>query len=58
MTTPFLATSAIDLDTDKAIQEILRGPQFADTTILTIAYVLSSSNLSGVGCLSHVQASA
>lgn len=31
------ATSAIDLETDKAVQEILQGPQFANTTILTIA---------------------
>lgn len=33
------ATSAIDLDTDKAIQDIIRGPAFKNTTILTIAYV-------------------
>jgi ATP-binding cassette subfamily C (CFTR/MRP) protein 1 len=33
------ATSAVDLDTDKAIQEIIRGPEFADVTLLTIAYV-------------------
>jgi len=32
-----LATSAVDLDTDKAIQEIIRGPDFADVTLLTIA---------------------
>lgn len=31
------ATSAVDLDTDKAIQDIIRGPAFADVTILTIA---------------------
>lgn len=37
--TPFTATSAVDLETDKAIQEIIRGPQFKNTTILTIAYV-------------------
>ncbi|KAF8513407.1 P-loop containing nucleoside triphosphate hydrolase protein [Hysterangium stoloniferum] len=36
------ATSAIDLDTDKAVQDILRGPQFADTTILTIAHRLNT----------------
>jgi len=37
---PFvLATSAVDLDTDKAIQEIIRGPDFADVTLLTIACV-------------------
>ena len=33
------ATSAVDLDTDRAIQEIIRGPLFADVTMLTIAYV-------------------
>lgn len=33
----FLATSAVDLDTDKAIQEIIRGPAFKNVTILTIA---------------------
>jgi ABC-type multidrug transport system fused ATPase/permease subunit len=32
-----LATSAVDLETDKAIQEIIRGAQFKHTTILTIA---------------------
>jgi ATP-binding cassette subfamily C (CFTR/MRP) protein 1 len=37
--TSFTATSAVDLETDKAIQEIIRGPQFKNTTILTIAYV-------------------
>lgn len=31
------ATSAVDLETDKAIQQIIRGPQFEHTTILTIA---------------------
>ncbi|GJJ11410.1 hypothetical protein Clacol_005643 [Clathrus columnatus] len=36
------ATSAIDLETDKAVQEILRGPQFKDTTILTIAHRLNT----------------
>ena len=35
------ATSAVDLDTDRAIQEIIRGPLFDDVTILTIAYVTS-----------------
>ena len=34
---PLSATSAVDLDTDKAIQEIIRGPDFADVTLLTIA---------------------
>ncbi|KAG1786652.1 P-loop containing nucleoside triphosphate hydrolase protein [Suillus variegatus] len=33
------ATSAVDLDTDRAIQEIIRGPIFRDVTVLTIAYV-------------------
>ena len=32
-----LATSAVDLDTDHAIQEIIQGPAFANVTILTIA---------------------
>ena len=32
-----VATSAVDLDTDMAIQEIIRGPQFAHVTMLTIA---------------------
>ncbi len=37
--TLFTATSAVDLETDKAIQDIIRGPQFKNTTILTIACV-------------------
>ncbi|RDB20896.1 Metal resistance protein YCF1 [Hypsizygus marmoreus] len=36
------ATSAVDLDTDKAIQEIIRGPAFADVTIFTIAHRLNT----------------
>lgn len=36
-TNDFLATSAVDLDTDQAIQEIIHGPAFTDVTILTIA---------------------
>ncbi|KAF8892115.1 multidrug resistance-associated ABC transporter [Infundibulicybe gibba] len=36
------ATSAVDLDTDRAIQEIIRGPAFADMTILTIAHRLNT----------------
>ncbi|KAG7444271.1 metal resistance protein YCF1 [Guyanagaster necrorhizus] len=36
------ATSAVDLDTDKAIQEIIRGPAFTDVTILTIAHRLNT----------------
>jgi ABC-type multidrug transport system fused ATPase/permease subunit len=35
-----IATSAVDLDTDRGIQEIIRGPAFADVTMLVIAYVL------------------
>ena len=31
------ATSAVDLETDKSIQEIIRGPVFADVTMFTIA---------------------
>ncbi|KAH9946530.1 metal resistance protein YCF1 [Amylocystis lapponica] len=36
------ATSAVDLDTDKAIQDIIRGPQFADVTLLTIAHRINT----------------
>ncbi|KAI0080155.1 metal resistance protein YCF1 [Panus rudis PR-1116 ss-1] len=36
------ATSAVDLETDKAIQEIIRGPQFEDVTMLTIAHRLNT----------------
>ncbi|KAK0488812.1 P-loop containing nucleoside triphosphate hydrolase protein [Armillaria novae-zelandiae] len=36
------ATSAVDLDTDQAIQEIIRGPAFTDVTILTIAHRLNT----------------
>ncbi|KAF8909428.1 multidrug resistance-associated ABC transporter [Gymnopilus junonius] len=36
------ATSAVDLDTDKAIQEIIHGPAFAKVTILTIAHRLNT----------------
>ncbi|KAI9440473.1 P-loop containing nucleoside triphosphate hydrolase protein [Lactarius indigo] len=36
------ATSAVDLETDKAIQDIIRGPQFKNTTILTIAHRLNT----------------
>ncbi|KAI0285929.1 metal resistance protein YCF1 [Russula aff. rugulosa BPL654] len=39
------ATSAVDLETDKAIQEIIRGPQFKHTTILTIANLDTPNNL-------------
>ena len=34
-----LATSAVDLDTDKAIQDIMNGSEFSDVTVITIAYV-------------------
>ncbi|KAF8844780.1 P-loop containing nucleoside triphosphate hydrolase protein [Paxillus ammoniavirescens] len=36
------ATSAVDLDTDRAIQEIIRGPIFHEVTILTIAHRLNT----------------
>ncbi|KAA1470346.1 P-loop containing nucleoside triphosphate hydrolase protein [Dentipellis sp. KUC8613] len=36
------ATSAVDIETDHAIQEIIRGPQFADVTMLTIAHRLNT----------------
>ncbi|KIJ21067.1 hypothetical protein PAXINDRAFT_106999 [Paxillus involutus ATCC 200175] len=36
------ATSAVDLDTDCAIQEIIKGPIFHDVTILTIAHRLNT----------------
>jgi len=34
------ATSAVDMDTDREIQDIIRGPLFNDVTILTIAHRL------------------
>ncbi|KAG8770004.1 hypothetical protein FRC12_004582 [Ceratobasidium sp. 428] len=36
------ATSAMDIETDKAIQEILRGPVFEGVTTLTIAHRLNT----------------
>ncbi|KAG6861347.1 hypothetical protein C0995_001326 [Termitomyces sp. Mi166 len=36
------ATSAVDLDTDRAIQEIIRGSAFADVTMFTIAHRLNT----------------
>ncbi|KAG6328126.1 hypothetical protein ID866_10963, partial [Astraeus odoratus] len=36
------ATSAVDLDTDHALQEIIRGPIFKEVTILTIAHRLNT----------------
>jgi hypothetical protein len=38
-----IATSAVDLDTDKAIQEIIHGPAFSNVTMFTIAYVIIQS---------------
>ncbi|KAJ7760397.1 P-loop containing nucleoside triphosphate hydrolase protein [Mycena metata] len=37
-----VSTSAVDLDTDKAIQEIIQGPAFEDVTIITIAHRLNT----------------
>lgn len=39
----YLATSAVDLDTDQAIQEIIHGPAFANVTMLIIAYAWTFS---------------
>ncbi|THH32362.1 hypothetical protein EUX98_g1802 [Antrodiella citrinella] len=36
------ATSAVDLETDHAIQAIIRGPQFKDVTMFTIAHRLNT----------------
>ncbi|KAF9473354.1 multidrug resistance-associated ABC transporter [Pholiota conissans] len=36
------ATSAVDLDTDQAIQEIIHGPAFTNVTMLTIAHRLNT----------------
>jgi len=36
------ATSAVDLQTDEAVQEIIRGPQFQGVTMLTIAHRLNT----------------
>jgi len=36
------ATSSVDLDTDQAIQDIIQGPGFQDTTIITIAHRLNT----------------
>ena len=33
------ATSAVDLDTDRAIQDIMNGSEFSEVTVITIAYV-------------------
>jgi len=35
-------TSAVDLETEKAIQDILEGPQFAGVTMITIAHRLQT----------------
>ena len=36
---PLSATSAVDLDTDRAIQDIMSGSEFFDVTVITIAFV-------------------
>lgn len=36
------ATSAVDLETDAAMQEILQGPDFAQTTVITVAHRLDT----------------
>ncbi|KAF7360533.1 hypothetical protein MVEN_00784300 [Mycena venus] len=36
------ATSAVDLDTDKAIQDTIQGPAFTDVTVITIAHRLNT----------------
>lgn len=36
------ATSSIDLETDEAVQDILRGPDFAGVTTLTIAHRINT----------------
>jgi len=36
------ATSAVDLDTDKAIQDIMSGSEFSDVTVITIAHRLNT----------------
>ena len=33
------ATSAVDLDTDRAIQDIMSSSEFSEVTVITIAYV-------------------
>src|ERR1700722_1004856 len=35
------ATSAVDIENDRAIQEIIRGPEFHDVTMITIARTLT-----------------
>ncbi|OCH93693.1 metal resistance protein YCF1 [Obba rivulosa] len=36
------ATSAVDLETDRAVQEIIHGPLFKDVTMLTIAHRINT----------------
>lgn len=36
------ATSAVDLETDRNIQDIIRGPQFENVTMLTIAHRMNT----------------
>lgn len=33
------ATSSIDLETDEAVQQILRGPDFKDVTTITVRFI-------------------
>lgn len=33
------ATSSIDLETDEAVQQILRGPDFKDVTTITVSFI-------------------
>ena len=40
-----LATSAVDLDTDRAIQDIMNSSEFSEVTVITIAYVLFFDDL-------------
>lgn len=36
------ATSSIDLETDEAVQQILRGPDFKDVTTITVCFFFQS----------------
>lgn len=48
------ATSAVDLDTDKAIQAIIRSAVFEDVTMFTIAYVNLSKAYVCCSCVPSV----